>query len=107
MKKRKQYFNYLLVLVGVFAVFLAYIMFFNAGLSVYGEEGKLFVENSSKSIIRNVSVFVMDGGEKKLIASIDELSPGERREVMFEGKKARFIVEAGFHPSIEKEVVFA
>lgn len=107
MRKKKPYFNYLLVLVGVFAVFFVYIMFFNTGLSVYGEDGRLFVENKSGSIISNVSVFVRDGGEKKLIASIDELNPGEKTGIVFEGEKARFIVEARFHPSVEKEVVFA
>ncbi len=114
-EKRKKVALYFLAIVAVFSVILAYLLFLNIGLEM-GERAnpqtgmrEVYIGNSSSRVIYNITVSYFDAeGNKKQIAAIDSLRPGEQYGIQIpelQGMTSiKIIAEAPFHQALIKTV---
>jgi len=93
-----------------FAIYLAFIamaialVLFTPGLKITEENGRVFLENKSVHVIKDIKVELVDGTPIDCIA---QFAPDSKKELMVAETKrpTKLIATAAFHPTIEKTLL--
>lgn len=96
----------------VFGGSLVYLLFLNTGLDIVMETGekevKVFLKNDSVHLIRDINISIQrQSGEILALPSVDQLKPGEKKEITLpelENEQIKIIAAAPFHAKVSKVV---
>ncbi|VVB99404.1 Uncharacterised protein [uncultured archaeon] len=97
----------------ILTLLLAYLLFFNSGIEITSRmdyatgQKAVFVMNTTDRLINSVTVKYRDGGAEKMLATIAELGPKEKKRLdtsQLPRKKTEFIAEAPFHVAASETI---